>query len=529
MISPVGYAHAVNQPVARELLLNLQRQGINPSQDFIDMAIKLDADLVRLNNRPPPADTPTDYSYTSFINADDPNDLIGPAGYGQAGYVPVEETLPYEITFENAPTASAPAKVVTITEQLDANLDWSTFELGSVRFGAFTVDVPAGLTSYQTSVSINSSLSVDISANFNLLTGMANWTFTSIDPSTGDVPAGALAGFLPPDDASSDGWGYVTYTVSAQQSAVSGTGVHAQATIVFDGNAPINTPNILNTIDAAIPTSSIAPLPATEGTTFTVSWSGQDGTSGAGIGTYNIYVSDNGAPFALFLLDTTQTSTTFTGQLGHTYGFYSVATDNVGNVQPTPAAAQATTLVVASAATPLVTVESLQVQKVKVGKGKKAKKETVLVLQFSGALSALAAGNAGAYNLAPVITVKAKGKGKNHHPSTTKLGRPMKPASAVYSASNNRVTLTPKGTFNLKKPEELIVSGALLTDSSGREIDGSGDGQAGSDYIATISGVRVTAGGLPLARSHTASALVPAAIDALLARVELTGRSGHDS
>src|SRR5262249_33183716 len=29
---------------------------------------------------------------------------------------------------------------------------------------------------------------------------------------------------------------------------------------------------------------------------------------------------------------------------GHTYRFYSVATDNVGNVEPTPAAAEATTL-----------------------------------------------------------------------------------------------------------------------------------------------------------------------------------------
>jgi hypothetical protein len=46
--------------------------------------------------------------------------------------------------------------------------------------------------------------------------------------------------------------------------------------------------------------------------------------------------------FTPFLTATTQTSATFTGQFGHTYGFYSVATDNVGNRQPTPTAAQAT-------------------------------------------------------------------------------------------------------------------------------------------------------------------------------------------
>ena len=75
-----------------------------------------------------------------------------------------------------------------------------------------------------------------------------------------------------------------------------------------------------------------------------------------------------------------------------------------------------------AAAPPLVTVEWLQMEKIKAGKGKKAKKETVLVLQFSGALNAAAADNANAYELAPVITVKAKGKGKHKQPATTRLG-----------------------------------------------------------------------------------------------------------
>ena len=158
---------------------------------------------------------------------------------------------------------------------------------------------------------------------------------------------------------------------------------------------------------------------------------------------------------------------------------------------------------------PLVTVESLQVEKIKVGKGKKAKKETVLVLQFSGALNAGAADNANAYELAPVIKVKATGKGKHKKPATTKLGTPVTPASAVYTASNNQVTLTPRGTLNLTKPEELIVKAALVTDTLGREIDGNDDGQPGGDYIATISGSRVTVGGLPLARTREQPATVP--------------------
>jgi hypothetical protein len=47
----------------------------------------------------------------------------------------------------------------------------------------------------------------------------------------------------------------------------------------------------------------------------------------------------------------------------------------------------------------------------------------------------------------------------------------------------------------------LIVNGTLLTDALGRPIDGNDDRQAGGDFIVTISGGRVTAGG-PLERTE---------------------------
>jgi hypothetical protein len=85
------------------------------------------------------------------------------------------------------------------------------------------------------------------------------------------------------------------------------------------------------------------------------------------------------------------------------------------------------------------------------------------------------------------------------------------------------LTLTPRGKLTASKPEELIVNVGLVTDTLGREIDGNDDGQPGSDFVGTISGSRVTAGGLPLARAQSRPAAVPAVIDALLARGELTG------
>ncbi len=151
---------------------------------------------------------------------------------------------------------------------------------------------------------------------------------------------------------------------------------------------------------------------------------------------------------------------------------------------------------------PLAAINSLQVEAIKAATGKKAKKETVLVLQFSGALNAAAADNAGAYGLAPVIKVRASGKGKNRKPATIKLGSPLALASAIYNGSNKQVTLAPRTKLTASKPEELIVNGTLITDTLGRELDGADDGQAGRACIATISGTRVTAGGVPSLRTE---------------------------
>ena len=88
---------------------------------------------------------------------------------------------------------------------------------------------------------------------------------------------------------------------------------------------------------------SVNPLPATTtSTSFTVSWSGSDG-AGSGIASYDVYVSQDGAPFTPFQTNTTATSASFTGAFGNTYAFFSVATSNVSLVQATPAGAQATT------------------------------------------------------------------------------------------------------------------------------------------------------------------------------------------
>ena len=277
----------------------------------------------------------------------DPNDMVGPTGFGSEGFVQSRQTLPYTIQFENQAAATAPAQVVTITQTLDSSLDLSTFALGEMGFGSQVVHVPAGCQAYSTRVDdrATSGLYVDLSASLNPATRVVTWTFTSIDPVTNKPPQDPLAGFLPPDQNSPQGEGWVTYTVQSQTTATTGTQIHAQAAVVFDQNAPLTTPAVLNTIDAG-PPSSVAALPATEpATSFPVSWSGQDDAGGSGIASYSIYVSEDGGVFQPWLTGTTDTSATYNGQLGHTYGFYSIATDNVGNQEAAKTTADASTAV----------------------------------------------------------------------------------------------------------------------------------------------------------------------------------------
>lgn len=76
-------------------------------------------------------------------------------------------------------------------------------------------------------------------------------------------------------------------------------------------------------------------------------WSGQDDAGGSGVASYTIYVSDNGGPLQPWLTNTTLTQATFDPALdGHTYAFYSIATDAVGHVEAAPETADAQTLAI---------------------------------------------------------------------------------------------------------------------------------------------------------------------------------------
>ena len=283
---------------------------------------------------------------TPIVKPIDPNSILNPNGTGPMAYlVGADEVLSYTILFENLSTSGAPAQTVTVTQQLDPNLDWSTFQLGPITFAGEQYSVP--LNDWADFPLANGAYYLVVTTALDVQTGVVSWNFRTTDPETDEPPEDITVGALPPDVSDGLGQGAVSYSLTPYPTTPTGTRINALATIQFDTQAPENTAQVFNTIDAGVGlTSTVAALPSDETlSTFNVAWSGSDANNGSAISGFNIYVSDNGGAFTPWLDDTTLTSATFAGQDGHSYGFYSVATDNAGNVEPTPQSAEASTVV----------------------------------------------------------------------------------------------------------------------------------------------------------------------------------------
>lgn len=268
------------------------------------------------------------------VESVDPNDITGPDGHGDERWVSNRQTLGYTVRFENDPKqATAPAQIVRITVPLDETLDERTFRLGEFGFGSFRFTVPDNRATYTARLDVRDSLGVvvDVSAGLDVNTREAFWIFRSIDPATGQPPVNPLVGFLPVNDALQRGEGYVRYSVRPKEEATTGQVVVAQARIVFDINAPLDTPPVANTIDADAPQSAVLALGATSPAQFPLRWAGSD--VGSGVRDFALYVSVNDGPFELLTAGTRETVRSFVGQEPNRYRFFSIATDYTGNVE----------------------------------------------------------------------------------------------------------------------------------------------------------------------------------------------------
>ena len=274
---------------------------------------------------------------------------MGTLGATPAQFLLNATPLSYTVFFENLESATAAAQEVVITDQLDGQaMDLATLSLGPISFGSDIALVPApGVQQYTGGVDLRpeQNLIVTIRASLDKSSGLLTWRFTSIDPDTGQFTEDPEAGFLPPNVNPPEGDGSVSFSVQPKGGLATGVQICNQANIVFDVNAPIITPQWCNTIDETPPSSAVQSLSATQPSpNFTVQWAGFD--QGSGIRDYTVFVSTDHGPYVPFLSDTTDLSAAFTGDAGHTYAFYSLARDLVGNEEAAAAIADTTTRVV---------------------------------------------------------------------------------------------------------------------------------------------------------------------------------------
>jgi YD repeat-containing protein len=260
--------------------------------------------------------------------------IVGPEGVGDGRWVGGFAPLAYTIRFGNDATiVKAPVQVAEITQRLDASLDPSSLRLGSFGFGGEVFEVPEDRAEYATRLDLRVRLGifVDVFAAIDIVTGIIRWSFTAIDPVTGDVPTDRETGFLPADALAVGGGGFVSYSVRLRAGVVTGTRIDAIASVIIDGGVAIETPKVFNIVDVTAPDVAVTEITELGGR-YRVKWRGSDGDGGSGIARYDLYVSENDGPYTLWLDDTTLLEAEFVGVAGRRYRFYCNGFDLAGNV-----------------------------------------------------------------------------------------------------------------------------------------------------------------------------------------------------
>lgn len=222
----------------------------------------------------------------------DPNEKIGPTGYGPGGFVTDASRVTYQILFENKAEAQAPAWRITIDDTLSTVFDASTVKFEGASHEGF---------------------------NFNVDGQALHWEIEGIE--------------LPPNVTPPEGEGYVLFSVETTPGLPSGTALENRAVIVFDYNPPIMTNTFVNTLDFQAPTTTMEPLPTeVAGGELTVRWTASDPVGESGVQSTNLFMSMDGGAFE-------SVGSTFADSMVvdlepmHEYRFYALSKDFVGNAE----------------------------------------------------------------------------------------------------------------------------------------------------------------------------------------------------
>ncbi len=275
--------------------------------------------------------------------------IAGPQTYDTNGWLPVDQALPYTVNFENSTSSSRYVNEVRVITQLDPDVDPHSFELGDIRIGDITIDIPSGRANFQGEFDFAATRGflLRVSAGVDLYQDPAavSWLIQAIDPLTGEVLQDTTRGLLKPNDAFGNGAGFVSYTVQARNTddltfpddtppeLIPDGVVKASARVLFDTQAPEDTLVLEQRVDSAAPVTSVTVERIGATQSFNVSWNSVDRLNGSGFKHVTLYVATDGGDFKIWQRQLTVAEGTlvFQGEAGHTYEFLALATDIAGN------------------------------------------------------------------------------------------------------------------------------------------------------------------------------------------------------
>jgi hypothetical protein len=271
-----------------------------------------------------------------IIVAGDPNEITGPAGYGEPKWVSINDELTYLIRFENDPAiATAPANKVVISYPIDKMADMFSFKLGDFSFRDFSFQPPPNTSYFYKRMDLVDSMGIylDVTAGLDVTKNRAFWIFQAYDPFTGLPNINPDLGFLLINDTiTHDGEGSVNFSIKPKNTAITGDTIRAYASIVFDINAPILTNSTFNTIDAKPPVSKIKSITAAGSDIIEVHWTGEDDPEGSGIADYKLLISPNSEAYRSYS-EITDTSYIVKLRSGNEYRIQTIAKDNTNNTE----------------------------------------------------------------------------------------------------------------------------------------------------------------------------------------------------
>lgn len=270
------------------------------------------------------------------VNSLDPNEIYGYTSESGSKYMTDEvRRLNYRIQFENDTAfATASAHVVEVKDTLDSKyFDFSTYKPTSIKIGD-KIEYLDGSPNFIKTIDMRPAIYAiaQVEGKWDSKKGIATWLFTSLDPMTMEPTDDVMQGFLPVNYDGASGVGEVGFEIDLKGKFAEGTNISNRASIVFDKNAPIQTPAWTNIIDATPPTSHVTNVSLKDANTFLIEWEGKDALSGAW--KYDVYYTLEGRSDWICLkegCDTTAIEKEAVG--GLTYKFCVVATDSAGNVE----------------------------------------------------------------------------------------------------------------------------------------------------------------------------------------------------